>query len=322
MKLQTNNFIDDLERWHKAYQNHMKALSYSPNTIELYSRAIYQFIEYSLQFQEEMMLKDIKSIYIAGYLAYLEDEARLHGKKEKNGLYLSKSTKDTYLKAIKVFFVFISDNNDDFFDYSRYFKNIKVADTSRLEERLIYLTEDEIEKLLNVLDREKAKKDNYNLYRNSLLIKLLLYAGLRISEALHIKLEDFRTGQNSDIYLIEIYGKGGKAQIGYIAKKTIQDELDYFAKVAELESDQLIMRTKSGKEWNRSNAFTVVNSIYRRAGIRKQGLHLLRHTLAMRLTQRGVNPITIKKILRHSNIATTTIYAKATEESVVEAIQI
>lgn len=52
------------------------------------------------------------------------------------------------------------------------------------------------------------------------------------------------------------------------------------------------------------------------------GLHLLRHTLAMRLTQRGVSLVVIKKILRHSNIATTTIYSKSTEEAVADAMKV
>ena len=321
MKLENGDFISDLYRWYRAYKENMQALSYSNNTIELYSRAIDQFIEYSLQYQDEMSLREIKSIYFTGYIAFLENEARLNGKRAKNGLYLSKSTKETYLKAIKGFFTFISDNNDDFITFERYFKNIKKADSSNIEEKLVYLTEDEIERLLNILEREKTKKDNYNAYRNALLIKLLLYGGLRVSEALNITLENFRVGEDESIYQIKIYAKGGKEQTGYIAKRTIEDELDYFREVARVKNDQPIMITKSGKRWNRSNAFTIVNGIYKRAGIYKEGLHLLRHTLAMRLTKRGVNPITIKKILRHSNIATTTIYAKATEESVADAIR-
>ncbi len=321
MKLSTENFIDDLNRWYKAYDNNIKALSYSKNTVELYKRAIDMFIEYSLHHQEEMQLNDIKSIYITGYLAFLEDEARKNGKKPKNGNYLSKSTKQTYLKAIKNFLIFISDNNDELFTYERFLKNIKVADSSKTEEKLIYLTEDEIEKLLNTLERLKGKKDDYNSYRDSLLIKLMLYGGLRISEALNISLGNFTIGQDSEMLNVEIYGKGGKEQIGYIAKQTISDELDYFRTVAKLKEDELIMRTSGGKQLDRTNAYQIVNRIYKKAGIRKRGLHLLRHTLAMRLTQKGVNPIIIKKILRHSNIATTTIYAKATSESVSEALK-
>ena len=321
MKLETGSLIDDLERWYKAYKNNIIALSYSQNTVKLYERAINTFIEYSLQYQEEMKLSDIKSIYFTGYLAFLEEEARLNGKRAKNGNYLSKSTKQTYLKAIKNFFTFISDNNDELFTFDRYFKNIKVADSSKTEEKLVYLTEDEIGWLLNTLERTKAKKDDYNSYRNALLIKLMLYGGLRISEALNISLGNFTSGQDEAIYNIEIYGKGGKEQIGYITKKPIDDELDYFKSVAKLDEDELIMKTRGGKQLDRTNAYQIVNRIYKKAGIRKEGLHLLRHTLAMRLTQRGVSLVVIKKILRHSNIATTTIYSKSTSEAVADAIK-
>ncbi len=321
MKLSTGNFIDDLNRWYKAYNNNIKALSYSKNTVELYKRAIDMFIEYSLLHQEEMQLNDIKSIYITGYLAFLEDEARKNGKTQKNGNYLSKSTKQTYLKAIKNFLIFISDNNDDLFTYERFLKNIRVIDSSKTEEKLVYLTEDEIDKLINLLEKTKNKKDNYNSYRDSLLVKLMLYGGLRISEALNISLGNFTNGQDHEMLNVEIYGKGGKEQIGYIAKKTISDELDYFKTVVKLKDDELIIKTSGNKQLDRTNAYQIVNRIYKKAGIRKKGLHLLRHTLAMRLTQKGVNPIVVKKILRHSNIATTTIYAKATSESVSEALK-
>lgn len=322
MQLQTDNFIDDLYRWYKAYKDNIKALSYSKNTLDLYSRAINMFIEYSLQYQDEMKLSDIKSIYFTGYLAFLEDEAKKSGKKAKNGNYLSKPTKQTYLKAIKNFFTFINDNNDEFFTFERYFKNIKVADSSKMEEKLIYLTEEEIGWLLNSMERTKGKKDDYNSYRNALLVKLMLYGGLRISEALNISLANFTSSQNEEMYNIKVYGKGGKEQIGFIARKTIDDELDYFKSVVKLKEDDLVMRTGGDKQLDRTNAYQIVNRIYKKAGIRKEGLHLLRHTLAMRLTQRGVNPVVVKKILRHSNIATTTIYAKATEGAVADAMKV
>jgi len=321
MKLENGNFIDDLYRWYKAYNENMKALSYSNNTLELYSRAIDIFIEYSLQYQDEMKLIDIKSVYITGYLTYLEDKAKKSGKKIKNGGYLSKSTKQTYLKAIKNFFKFINDNNDELFTFDRYFKNIKIADSSTTEEKLIYLTEEEIESLIDILEKTKSKKTDYNSYRNSLLIKLMLYGGLRISEALNISLGNFILAQDKDIYNIEIYAKGGKKQTGFIAKKTIDDELNYFREFVKLKDNELIMKTKGNKQLNRTSAYLIVNRIYKKAGIQKDGLHLLRHTLAMRLTQRGVSLVVIKKILRHSNIATTTIYSKSTNEAVADAIK-
>jgi len=322
MQLQTDNFIEDLERWRDAYVKWMiDTKQYSKNTVELYTRVIEQFIEYSLEYQEEMVMKDIRTLYFANFVNFLNQEAKKKGRKiNRDDKYLSKSTQDSYMKAIKGFFNYITDNNDELYTFDRYFRSITNKDKSKLEEKLIYLTEDEIESLLNTLERDKAKKGNYNAYRNSLLIKLMLYGGLRISEALNVTVEDFTLGQD-DMYLINIYGKGGKKQLGYIAKKTIDDELKYFTEVAALKNDDVIMKTGTGKNLHRRNALTIVNRIYKRAGIRKEGLHLLRHTLAMRLTNKGVALVVIKKILRHSSISTTTIYAKASTKAVNEAIK-
>jgi len=319
MVLQSDNFILDIERWIKAYKSNIVALSYSNNTISLYNRAIDQFYEYVLSNRDDMELRKINSIYITNFLAYLEDEARVRGKKVVNGSYLSKSTKNTYLKAVKSLFSFISDNNDDLYTFDRFFKKIKIADSSQLEDKLVYLSEDEIDRLLDVIEKYKNEKGRYKDFRNALLVKLLLNSGLRISEALNLSLSDFKDSEYDNVYSIDIYAKGGKKQIAYILKDNIDDELAYFRDDIKIDEDSKIMVSgvTNIKQWNRSSAFVVVNNLYKEVGIKKRGLHLLRHTLAMRLTKRDVNPIIIKKILRHSNIATTTIYAKATVGSVV-----
>lgn len=317
--LETDDFISDLERWSRQYLTHIKT-AYSDNTIELYERAIRQFIEFSLMYQDEMTLRSIRSSYFDQFLSYLEDEACERGIKQKrNGKYLAKSTKDAYLKAIKGFFIYIADNNDDLYTFDRYFRGIKKRDNSKLDEKMNYLTDDEIVKLLDTLEEDKRKGDVVS-YRNALLVKLQLFGGLRISEALGVNIEDFSEGQEKGLYLISIYGKGGKSQTAYIAMEHIEDELRYFIDEVGLVDNQALMRTRSGEMLGRSNAYTIINRIYKRSGIDKKGLHLLRHTLAMKLTREGTDLVVIKKILRHSSIATTTIYARATEKSVASSL--
>ena len=310
MKLENGNFIEDLLRWKKAYISHIKGLSYSNNTISLYNRVIEQFIEYSREFQDEMGIKEVKGAYITGFLSFIDNNPT-------NNKKLSKSTKETYLKAIRAFFTFISDNNDEFYTFERYFKNIKIANSSKTEDKIEYLNDDEIERLLNILEKSK-KRDNYLVYRNALLVKLMLYAGLRISEALRVKLRDFESISDKT-YRIRITGKGNKEQFAYISKSIINDELIYFKE--NIDDNEYIMRTRTGKLLDRTEAFKIIKNIYRKANIFKQGLHILRHTLAMRLTKRGVDPIRIQKILRHSNINTTMIYAKAEESDIVESLE-
>ena len=263
MKLETGNLIDDLNRWYKAYIDNITALSFSSNTIELYKRSIDMFVEYSHDYQEDMNISDVKSIYITGYLAYIENNARLNGKKPKNGTYLSKSTKNSYLKGIRNLFSFISDNNDELRSFDSMFKKIKIADSSKREEKLVHFSEEEIEKLLISLEREKRKKDTYMSMRNSLLVKLLLFSGLRISEALGVTTSAFK--EKDEIYTIDVYGKGQKEQTAYIKKTEIEDEIDYFK--SKLEEEQLIMQTASGAQLDRSNAYIIANRIYKKTRI-------------------------------------------------------
>lgn len=113
----------------------------------------------------------------------------------------------------------------------------------------------------------------------------MLYGGLRISEALNVKLCDFEK-VDDEILKISIIGKGGKEQFAFI-KKEVDDELEYFKE--NIQDSDYIMQTSTGKHLNRSNAFLIVNNIYAKALISKKGPHLLRHTLAMRLTAKGIN---------------------------------
>lgn len=112
--------------------------------------------------------------------------------------------------------------------------------------------------------------------------------------------------------------RGGKEQFAFIKKEEVDDELEYFKE--NIQDSDYIMQTSTGKHLNRSNAFLIVNNIYAKALISKKGLHLLRHTLAMRLTAKGTNLVVIQKILRHANLNTTTIYAKATNDTVKAAL--
>nr|WP_235689431.1 phage integrase SAM-like domain-containing protein [Campylobacter coli] len=109
MKLKNTTISEDLERWAEAYLKHIQALSYSKNTLLLYRRILLDFVEYLLEYQDEMQINDIKTTFLINFLNYLENNS-------KNSNKLSKRTKITYLRVLTSFF--ISDNNDDLFLFS------------------------------------------------------------------------------------------------------------------------------------------------------------------------------------------------------------
>jgi len=314
MPLQTGSIVTDLERWMSLYIDRLQFREFSKNTIYLYERIANEFIEFMRPLDEQIKMEDINAKTFESFLIHLSKRADTSKTKTSS---LSKSTKASYLKALRTFFSFISDNNDELFNYMRYFDSIKIQNTATTEDDLNYLNDKDIELLERELSRIK-RSGEYNAYRNSMIVKLMLYGGLRISEALQVSLESFSIDEE-DLFTIRITGKGNKKQKTYIAVKKIHEEYEFFKKKCSPRED--IMKTVSGKRWERTSVYRTINNLYRRAGVQKKGLHILRHSLAMQLTKDGINPIIIQKILRHKTLATTSVYAKATTESIAKALR-
>ncbi|EAK5552972.1 hypothetical protein NUE23_001729, partial [Campylobacter jejuni] len=92
-KLKNTTISEDLERWIETYLKHIQALSYSNNTFLLYRRILLEFVEYSLDYQDEMQINDIKTTFLVNFLNYLENNS-------KNGNKLSKKNKNNLFESI------------------------------------------------------------------------------------------------------------------------------------------------------------------------------------------------------------------------------
>ena len=160
--------------------------------------------------------------------------------------------------------------------------------------------------------------------RNILLIKLLLFTGMRASEVINVKLSDLKTYEEDiDVYQIKIIGKGSKEAYCYVDKSKIDDVLEKLItlrKQQNIESDYLFV-SKTGRQITRHEAYIAVSGILKKAGINKKGLHIFRHTLGFHLAQKGVRLEDIQEILRHSNINTTRIYVQRRELDKVKGIK-
>jgi site-specific recombinase XerD len=68
----------------------------------------------------------------------------------------------------------------------------------------------------------------------------------------------------------------------------------------------------------------IQSSLIRRfcqSGLGKITWHMFRHTFASRLTREGVDIVTVKELLGHSNISTTMRYAHSNDEAKRRAVQ-
>lgn len=302
---------DELESWKNNYIFNLKALEYSQNTIHTYNLQINIFIEFATIHKDEFNLKNIKQMHLGAFFNFLDSESMKKSKKT-----LSSSTKKAYYRTLRSFFGFITNNNDELVNYDDLFKKFKIKFKISENNDFEYLNDREIDKILKYLTQKALKKQNFNNIRNKLLFKLMTKGGLRISEALSLKLNNFIL--NNDFYTIIFIGKGGIEQKIHIFSKIIEDELLFIKK--HKEQNKFIFTTCSGKQLGRTNAYRILNNIYKKCGIRKKGCHICRHSFAMNLLDNNANISVIQKALRHKSVETTMIYANADTKMIQDAL--
>ena len=307
MKLETDSLVKDLQRWMSTYMQEIANKNLAGRTITIYTGILDGFLEYARQYQGELGLSDVNRIFLNGYLSDMENISKK----------FSASSKKLHITVLKAFFTYITENNDENADYTKMFKKMVVKVDIKEKPGL---SGDEVARLLKYLEIEKKSPRNHFInYRNSLLIKIMLYGGLRAHELLDLRMKDFELNAEHEVYVLLVKGKGGKERYVYVPYSIAADEVETLTE--EKGGDWAVCSTRTGGIINLTNLYQIVTGIYKRGGIEKKGLHILRHTMARRHVSAGTNLETIRDLLGHSNISiTATFYAKTNEENKMAAV--
>ncbi len=137
--------------------------------------------------------------------------------------------------------------------------------------------------------------------RDYLIVKLMLYCGLRVSELLNLRKGDIL--ENGGRSAIRVLGKGGKERFIPISPALSREISEY---ANSLSSERLFPLSYQGVRF-------IFEQISRLTGI-KLHPHKLRHTFATMLVDRGVDIRVIQEFLGHSSPTTTARYAKVRQE--------
>jgi len=156
-----------------------------------------------------------------------------------------------------------------------------------------------------VFDKSKFK-NNIKEIRNLLILELLYGTGIRLSELINLKIKDINSNKNE----IKVLGKRNKERIIPI-NNSIRLQLDNYLKLRKDQNNSceyLLITSKGKKSYPmliyrivKENLSNIINS-------EKYNPHLLRHTFATHLINKGANINAIKDLLGHSSLAATQIY--------------
>jgi integrase/recombinase XerD len=143
--------------------------------------------------------------------------------------------------------------------------------------------------------------------RDYAIVLLLARLGLRRGEVAAIQLDDidWRAGE------LLVRGKGSRYDVLPLAVDVGEAIVSYLRRRPRCESRALFVRTMAPlRGLDRSTIGWIVREACTRAGLPRVGAHRLRHTAATEMLRRGGSLSEIAQVLRHSELKTTTQYAK------------
>lgn len=234
---------------------------------------------------------------------------------------LSDASRKNYRISIINFFSFLDKQNEELgkahvFDITlKNWQGIAGTKGQKLPE---YMSEDELKHFLSAIEEADFKT---NTNRNKLIIKIIIFTGIRVSEALNLKRKDIN--EDGDLYHIRIRAKGNKYRIVMIKKHLIKSHLDAIA-INYINKEGLLFINKKGEKLTQAYVSRIVEQMLFKAGIRKSknGAHMLRHTFATMLYKKQKDLVLVQEALGHASLNTSRIYTHFDNDKLKLAAQV
>jgi integrase/recombinase XerD len=169
-----------------------------------------------------------------------------------------------------------------------------------------FLTEEEVNLLLAAPDLKTPEG-----VRDRALLELMYATGMRVSEAVNLKLEDV----NLDKGIVICHGKGGKQRFiptGRSALNLLSEYLRVRVALGRGKASESLFIRADGRKMSRQDVWLLIRRYAQQKGLGMVTPHTLRHSFATHLIQRGADSRSVQTLLGHSDLATTQIYVHIT----------
>ncbi len=267
--------------------------NYSNHTVKAYQRDIEAFQKFALM-EYETVLEDVSYNLIRNWIVTLVNKE------------ISNRSINRKVASLKAYYRFLQ-------RIGRVEKNPlskhKALKTSKKIE--IPFSEIEMEKVLQQIHFE----NDFVGCRDKLMIELLYTTGMRRAELINLKLLDVDTNRNT----IRVLGKRNKERILPLLHATKLLYAEYLFERNKLEQildERHIFLSKSGVKIYETLVYRVINKYLSEVSSKvKKSPHILRHTFATHMLNKGADLNSVKELLGHSSLASTQVY---THNSIAE----
>jgi integrase/recombinase XerD len=266
----------------------------SANTISAYKRDLEKFEQFARK--RKLTLESVGRDDLVDFLA---------------GLYRQKLESRTVARQLVTL--------RNFFRFAQVQDLISEDPSSNLESPKIrrhlpgYLRLEEVEKLLEQPDSKTPTG-----LRDRAMLEVLYSTGFRVSELIGLGVSDL----DAKVGCVRCIGKGDKERIVPVGKKALSMVDKYLRegrpqllRNARASSGPALFVNRRGAALSRVGVWKILSAYGRRAGLRVALTpHMLRHSFATHLLERGADLRSVQLMLGHADISTTQIYTHVVEE--------
>ena len=268
-----------------TYLQHEKR--YSPHTLQSYQTDLLQFRDF-IDSTYALELGEVKVVHVRDFMVWLMDQG------------ISESSVGRKLSALRSFYKYqmklgLLTRNP-----------ISMVKAPKVPSRLPVIVSDE--QLDHLLDSDQFFDSSFPSQRDKLVIEAFFGTGMRLAELLSLREADIDFYNSS----IKVTGKRSKERIIPISRQLAR----LFEKYIELKSLQnfnnktgtLFVTDKGADAYPKQIHRIVVRYLTYISTQDKKSPHVLRHSYATSLLNRGADLNAIKELLGHASLAATQVY--------------
>lgn len=255
---------------------------YSEHTVVAYGQDLNAFVEFA-EVKKISEFADLSSAFIRSWIVYLIEG----GMKNKSV--------NRKLASLRTFYKWM--RKEGLIDHS---PMTKVQGPKNEKHLPVFAKESEL--LPSKI--EELFSDDYSGKRDALMLELFYQTGIRLSELIGLTLKDIQGNQ------IKVLGKRNKERIIPISDDLVQQIQEYLELRREISSKyENLLLLDSGNKLYPTFAYRKINYYLGKVtSLDKKSPHILRHTFATHMLNRGTGLETLKDLLGHANLSATQVY--------------
>lgn len=276
----------------EKYLNYLENVKrYSQNTIRSYEEELKQYQSF-LKNKCDFLKIDYQ--IVKDYLIFL------------NKKYKNKNTISKKLTTIRAFYQYLV--REEIIDNNPY---SEVNNPKKDKKLPRFIKQEQLNKMFQIPDMTNPLGQ-----RNRLILEMLYATGIRVHELVTIKVKDIDFHNQT----IKILGKGSKERIvvfGHICNDVLHTYLKIGYQILNKKNSPYLFLNHHGNPITERSIRNILNDIIIKSSLDLHiSPHVLRHTFATDMLNNGADLISVKDLLGHESLNTTSIYTHVSNEQI------